>query len=89
MKTITFVTGNPGKLAEWQRLFPADIRLESADVDLDEIQSLDLEAIAIDKAKRAYAQLQRPVLVEDVAAGLDSLGGLPGPFVKYFEKSIG
>ena len=89
MRTITLVTGNPGKLAEWQRLFPADFNLEAVDVDLDEIQSLDLEAIAVDKAKRAYEKVGKPVLVEDVSAGLDSMGGLPGPFIKYFEVTLG
>jgi len=89
MHTITLVTGNPGKLAEWQRLFPANFKLEAVDVDLDEIQSLDLEAIAINKVKLAYEQLGKPVLIEDVSAGLDNLGGLPGPFIKYFEKRLG
>jgi non-canonical purine NTP pyrophosphatase (RdgB/HAM1 family) len=89
MKHITLVTGNPGKLAEWQRMFPADIQLDAADVDLDEIQSLDLDAIAVDKARRAYEQLKRPVIVEDVSAGLDNLGGLPGPFIKFFEHKLG
>jgi len=89
MKTITLVTGNPGKLVEWQRLFPKNITLESADIDLDEIQSMDLEAIIADKAKRAYAVIGKPVLVEDVAAGLVKLGGLPGPFIKYFELELG
>lgn len=89
MPTITLVTGNAGKLAEWQRLFPAEFKLEAVDIDLDEIQSLDLEAIAVDKVKRAFEQIGKPVLVEDVAAGLDSMGGLPGPFIKYFEASLG
>lgn len=89
MKTITLVTGNAGKLKEWQRLLPKDITLEAVDIDLDEIQSLDLEAIVIDKAKRAYEQVGKPVLVEDVAAGLVKLGGLPGPFIKYFEIALG
>lgn len=89
MHKIYLVTGNKGKLAEWQRLFPKDIELEALDIDLDEIQSLDLEAIAIDKAKRAYEHVGKPVLVEDVSAGLDKLGGLPGPFIKYFEKALG
>jgi inosine triphosphate pyrophosphatase len=89
MQTITLVTGNPKKLEEWQRIFPEDISLESADIDLDEIQSLDLEAIIIDKAKRAFERLNGPVLVEDISAGLTSLGGLPGPFIKYFELELG
>lgn len=86
---ITVVTSNPGKLKEWQRLFPADFKLEAADVDLDEIQSANLEDIAIDKAKRAYEILGKPVVVEDVSAGLDNLNGMPGPFIKYFELAMG
>lgn len=88
-QVITLVTGNPGKLAEWQRLFPAEFRLEAVDVDLDEIQSLDLEVIAVDKAKRAYEKIGTPVLVEDVAVGLDKMKGMPGPFIKYFEVAMG
>jgi XTP/dITP diphosphohydrolase len=89
MKTIALVTGNPGKLAEWQRLFPKHIVLEAFDADLDEIQSMDLEAIALDKAKRAYEHVGKPVLVEDVSAGLVKMKGLPGPFIKYYELAIG
>ena len=50
---------------------------------------MDLAKIATDKAKRAHAQLQRPVIVEDVAFGLAKLGGLPGPFMRYFEDALG
>lgn len=88
-KAITLVTANPSKLAEWQRLFPADYALDSVAIDLDEIQSLDLEAIVIDKARRAYEQLGTPVLVEDTSAGLVKLSGLPGPFIKFFELEMG
>jgi inosine triphosphate pyrophosphatase len=86
---VTLVTGNKGKLVEWQRLFPAEIKLEAVDVDLDEIQSLDLVAIVTDKARRAFEVVGNPVIVEDVSAGLDKLHGLPGPFIKYFEIALG
>jgi non-canonical purine NTP pyrophosphatase (RdgB/HAM1 family) len=89
MKKITLVTGNPGKLAEMRRLMPDSVQLEHADIDLDEIQSMDLSAIAKDKALRAYEHVDGPVIVEDVSAGLDKLGGLPGPFIKYFEVEMG
>jgi non-canonical purine NTP pyrophosphatase (RdgB/HAM1 family) len=89
MKTITLVTGNAGKLAEWQRLWPLDIELVTSDIDLDEIQSLDTEAIVIDKARRAFEHIDTPVIVEDVSAGLDKLGGLPGSFIKFFEQQLG
>ena len=89
MTMITLVTGNAHKLADWQRLFPGDIPLTSQDVDLEEIQSLDLGEIIEAKAKAAYAVVQAPIIVEDVSCGLDNLGGLPGPFMKFFEKQLG
>jgi inosine triphosphate pyrophosphatase len=89
MMTLTLVSGNPGKQREWQRLMPSEFNFESADINLDEIQSLDLEAIAVDKAKRAYEHLGRAVVVDDISAGLVKLQGLPGPFIKFFETSLG
>ena len=89
MHSLTLVTGNRHKLAEWRRLLPAGFVLENTAVDLDEIQSLDLMEIITDKARRAYAAAGKPVIVEDIAAGLDELGGLPGPFIKFFEKRLG
>jgi len=59
------------------------------DLDIDEIQSLDLEAIVKDKAEKAYALVQGPVIVDDVSAGLNSLNGLPGPFIKFFNEQLG
>jgi len=89
MRTITLVTGNPHKLQEWRRLLPPTVQLDFADTDLDEIQSLDLEAVAIDKAHRAYEQLHKPVVVEDIAFAIEKFNGLPGPFVKFFQKQMG
>ncbi|MDB5185087.1 MAG: putative inosine triphosphate pyrophosphatase [Candidatus Saccharibacteria bacterium] len=86
---FTIVTGNAGKLASFTRHFKGVLVFDSADVDLEEIQSLDSDAIVRDKAERAYAVVGKPVLVEDVSAGLDRLQGLPGPFIKFFELQLG
>jgi inosine triphosphate pyrophosphatase len=86
---IVLVTGNAGKLKEWERLMPKRFGLEAHDVDLVEIQSLDHREIIEDKVRRAYAKLKQPVIVEDVSASLSCLNGLPGPFVKYFEIKLG
>jgi inosine triphosphate pyrophosphatase len=86
---LTLITGNKGKLSEWQRLLPPEFVIESLDIDLDEIQSLDAREILTDKVKRAYQAARKPVVVEDVSAGLDKLGGLPGPFIKFFLKKMG
>ncbi len=89
MQVITLVTGNKHKLAEWQRLFPPSFKLVAIDVDLDEIQSLDVKAIVADKARRAYKKIGKPVIVDDISAGLDELDGLPGPFIKFFVNTLG
>lgn len=89
MKQIFLVTGNPNKLAEWQKIIPSTISINIADIDLAEIQSDNPEEIITDKAKRAYQAVGKPVVVEDVEAGLEKLHGLPGPFVKFFLKKLG
>lgn len=89
MNKIFLVTGSANKLEEWRRQLPSDIEIDSVDIDLVEIQSINPEEIMADKAKRAFEATGKPVVVEDVSAGLEKLGGLPGPFVKFFIKKLG
>ncbi len=89
MTKLFLVTGNPNKLREWQAMMPEGITLESADIDLIEIQSDNPEEIVEDKLRRAYEHAGQPVMVEDVDAGLEKLGGLPGPFIKFFNGRLG
>ena len=79
----TFITGNENKvkyLRAWLGL-----ELPHKKLDLDEIQSLDLEEVVTRKARQAYDQIASPVLVEDVGVTFAALGRLPGPFIKWFE----
>lgn len=87
VEDITLVTGNPGKAEQISRFLGHRIR--HSNLDLIEIQSLDPEEIVTHKVREAYSQLQSPVLVEDVSLTFSVLGELPGPFIKWFEKSIG
>ena len=89
MPIITVVTSNKEKLAELTRLMPTSLKFTHQALDLPEIQSNDLYEIIKDKAHRAYQAIGGPVIVEDVAAGLNKFGGLPGPFIKFFEESLG
>jgi len=89
MPAIYLVTGNPNKLKELQAVFPKSASLKQAELDIDEIQSDDLEHIVTDKLEKAFKALGKPVIVEDVSAELACLNGLPGPFIKYFEKHLG
>src|SRR5579871_2048666 len=89
MQTITIVTGNPGKVRELQAMAMGKLNFKMHDIDINEIQSLDLDEIVTAKAKAAYSRVKSPVIVDDVSAELKSLNGLPGPFIKFFNKEIG
>jgi inosine triphosphate pyrophosphatase len=89
MHPITLVTGNPHKLAELQKVFPATLNLTSHKLDLVEIQTLDVHEIVRHKLHQAYEQIKGPVIIEDVSAELEKLNGLPGPFVKFFAERLG
>ena len=79
---VVYVTSNEEKAENFRRYMGMDISHES--VDVYEIQTLDSHVLVEHKARAAYEQLRKPVLVEDVSLALEALDGLPGPFVKYF-----
>src|SRR4051812_14530565 len=84
---VTFITGNQGKADFLAQHVDYPIRHQK--VDLDEIQSLDLNEIAKHKAEQAFQIVKSPVLVEDVSLVFNALDSLPGPFIKWFEIVLG
>lgn len=84
MPQFVFVTSNPNKVLEAERILGQS--LERASLDLDELQAERVADVALQKARAAYAALRRPVIVEDAGVELVALGGFPGPFIKYWEK---
>ena len=86
-KTLVVVTGNVSKANEisaitgWQAM--------AVDVKIPEIQSMDIEEVAREKAIAAHRQLNKPVVVDDTGMFIESLGGLPGPLVSWFLDAIG
>jgi len=87
LKGVVLVTGNRGKLAEARRLCGTD--LESVEVDLPEIQSLDLITVLRAKGEEAFRHLQRPLIVEETGLELAAMGGFPGPLVKWMLSAVG
>lgn len=83
---MLFITGNNNKFSEAKRLIPG---LEQRSLDLEEIQSLDLREIVEHKLAHAHSIVQAPCIVEDVSFEIESLNGMPGPFIKYFAKALG
>lgn len=87
METLTFITGNAEKAAQLSRHL--DFSVAHKKLDVHEIQSLDLEEVARHKAQEAYAQVKKPVLVEDTSLVFNALGSLPGPLIKWFLNTLG
>lgn len=58
---------------------------------VNEVPELQGEALEIAKEKVmvAYNQVKKPVLVEDTSLCYNAYKGLPGPYIKWFLKSVG
>ncbi|KAG9483206.1 inosine triphosphate pyrophosphatase [Eleutherodactylus coqui] len=84
-RSVVFVTGNAKKLEEVIQIlgdkFPC--KLVAKKIDLPEYQG-EPDEISIHKCKEAAKQIQGPVIVEDTCLCFNALGGLPGPYIKWF-----
>ncbi|GAB3911215.1 RdgB/HAM1 family non-canonical purine NTP pyrophosphatase [Kibdelosporangium lantanae] len=87
MDGIALVTGNSGKAREYAGLLGVEVTRIS--LDLAEIQSLDVAEVVRQKAADAYAQVGRPVLVDDTGLAIRGWNGLPGALVRWFLQAVG
>lgn len=80
---IIFVTGNAEKFQIAQAVCKKqDIALTQKSAEIDEIQSEDIEVVVRDKARRAFAIFQQPLVVNDISWSIPALRGFPGPYMK-------
>jgi len=88
MSEIIFVTGNEGKAAELQAIIGDQVKIRHVKIDLPEIQG-SAEQIVIQKLETAVEQLpDKNLLIEDSSLEFRALGGLPGPYIKWFLESM-
>ncbi len=87
MKKLLLATGNKGKLEEVQEILK--IPLEIADIELEEIQSMDLEYVVRKKAEEAFRIIKKPVVVDDVGVFFEAWKGFPGPLIKFMFLHLG
>ncbi|KAI9786813.1 MAG: nucleoside triphosphate pyrophosphohydrolase ham1 [Geoglossum umbratile] len=87
-RRLNFITGNANKLTEVKAILGGVVDLQSQSLDLVEVQGT-IEAISLDKCRRAAEMVKGPVLVEDTCLCFNALKGLPGPYVKWFLCDIG
>ncbi len=64
------------------------MKLEQQAVDLPEYQG-EPDEICIAKCKEATKHVSGPIIIEDTCLCFNALGGMPGPYVKWFLKKIG
>lgn len=89
---INFVTTNAGKLKEVQQYIQqhrSEIEIVQASIDLEEIQSREQQEVAMRKAQQAFAQLQKPVLIDDSGVYFDRYDKFPGTLTKFVYQGIG
>jgi non-canonical purine NTP pyrophosphatase (RdgB/HAM1 family) len=83
---LYFITGNAGKFREVQAVIPD---IEQLKLDLDEIQSLDPQAVIEHKLAQAAGLHDGEFMVEDTTLTLNCIKPLPGTFAKWFETGLG
>ncbi|KAI1131945.1 inosine triphosphate pyrophosphatase-like protein [Nemania abortiva] len=86
---VNFITGNANKLSEVRAILePVGIIVRNQALDLPEVQG-SVEDVTREKCRVAADLVGGPVLVEDTCLCFNALNGLPGPYIKWFMKSIG
>jgi inosine triphosphate pyrophosphatase len=68
--------------------FKSLVELRVLNVDLPEIQEVDTIAIAKDKVILASQLAGGPCVVEDTSLKFTALGGMPGPYIKWFQDVL-
>ena len=86
-KRIIFITGNKYKFSTAQKaLTGLDLELVRQDMKTPEIQSVNVEEVALYSAKWASRKLESPAFLTDSGIYFEAFDGFPGPFVKYTNK---
>jgi len=89
-RQIVFVTGNAKKLQEVVAILSDSLKdkIKYQDIDLPEFQGVPDE-ICEAKCREAARRVQGPVLIEDTCLCFNALGGMPGPYIKWFLQPLG
>lgn len=87
---VYFVSSNKHKYVEAKEILSSfGIKLGFFEAKLVEIQSNSLSEIARAKALDAFSKCKKPIIIEDDALVIQSLGGFPGPYSSYVFDTIG
>jgi len=84
MKQLILATTNSRKIKEANLAakYIGGIKIIPKSLDIHELQAIDGAHVAAHKAKEAFAQIKKPVVVTDTNWDIPALNGFPGPYMK-------
>lgn len=86
---VRFMSGNRFKIEEATRILQKfDIEVVPNIIKIEEIQTLDTQALIRDKALKAFKIVGRPLFVEHTGLYLDLLNGFPGGLTQIFWDTL-
>jgi XTP/dITP diphosphohydrolase len=86
---LAVVTSNPHKAEEVASFFEGSLTVTHVAMECPEYRDDDVGNIARQKAEFAWNVLKIPLIVDDTAFSIRSLGGFPGPYAAYVLRTIG
>jgi XTP/dITP diphosphohydrolase len=87
---VFFATSNQGKFAEVSHVLKRfGIKLHRLESKGLEVQSDEVDAVAVWTGERTASLNRKPVLVEDTGLFIDALGGFPGAYAAHAFRTIG
>ncbi len=88
-KKITIITSNKGKINSLKvALQDLDYQVKNINLDLLEPQYDTIEEVTEFKAREAFKQLQKPLIVHDGGLVVPALNGFPGVYTKYVSQTL-
>ena len=80
---ITFITSNNVKFRIAKEILSRyGVEIEQHKMDLPELQSIDLDEVAMDKARKAAETFKKDFIIDDTGFYIASLGNFPGALFK-------
>ena len=90
LSDLFFVSSNNHKFREVEIILDSfKIKVGFLKYTLEEVQSNSMEVIASKKAKFAFSNFNKPIIIEDDGLFIESLQGFPGPYSSYVFEKIG
>ena len=87
---LMVITSNPGKVAEFQRMFgDLGIEMEHVKVPYDEVQTAELEEVVLKGMEALRATGLKNFIIDDSGMFVDALKGFPGVYSAYVQKTVG